>query len=183
MADVVSPLAATKRLGLLQLVVLAAPLVWVVVALVHPSAEPYEGIADEANRWIFVHVIQLVLTPFVAAGVWLLMDGIDSVAASVTRAVLAFWMVFFSAFDAVAGIATGVLTRHANSLARSEKEGVGNRNRLPLGRQSPHRRFLRPGHPRPRQLDRACHRGDRGALPGGFSGRTRGWATVQECHI
>src|SRR5512133_333715 len=52
------------------------------------------------------------------------MDGIQSVAASVTRAVLAFWMVFFSAFDAVAGIATGVLTRHANSLAGSEKEGV-----------------------------------------------------------
>jgi hypothetical protein len=124
MADVVSPLAATKRLGLLQLVVLAAPLVWVVVAFLHPTAEPYEGIADEANRWIFVHVMQLVLTPFLAAGVWLLMDGIQSVAASVTRAVLAFWMVFFSAFDAVAGIATGVLTRHANSLAGSEKEGV-----------------------------------------------------------
>jgi hypothetical protein len=52
-------------------------------------------------------------------------DGrIHSVAASVTRAVLAFWMVFFSAFDAVAGIATGVLTRHANSLAGSEKDGV-----------------------------------------------------------
>jgi hypothetical protein len=67
MADVVSPLAATKRLGLLQLVVLAAPLVWVVVALLHPTAEPYEGIADEANRWIFVHVMQLVLTPFLAA--------------------------------------------------------------------------------------------------------------------
>jgi hypothetical protein len=124
MADVVSPLAATKRLGLLQLVVLAAPLVWVVVAFLHPTAEPYEGIADEANRWIFIHVMQLVLTPFLAAGVWLLMDGIQSVAASVTRAVLAFWMVFFSAFDAVAGIATGVLTRHANSLAGSEKEGV-----------------------------------------------------------
>jgi hypothetical protein len=124
MAHIVSPVGATKRLGLLQLVVLAAPLVWIVVAFLHPNAEPYEGIADEANRWIFVHVIQLVLTPFLAAGVWLLMEGIHSVAASVTRAVLAFWMVFFSAFDAVAGIATGVLTRHANSLAGSEKEGV-----------------------------------------------------------
>ena len=123
MADVVS-VGATRRLGLLQLVVLAAPLAWVAVAFLHPDSEPYEGIADEADRWISVHVMQLLLTPVLAAGVWLLVDGIHSAAASVTRAGLAIWMVFFSAFDAVAGIATGVLTRHANSLAGSEKEGV-----------------------------------------------------------
>jgi hypothetical protein len=71
-----------------------------------------------------VHVAQLVLTPVLAAGVWLLLGGIHSAAAAVTRVVLAFWMVFFSAFDAVAGIATGVVTHHANSLTGSEKEGV-----------------------------------------------------------
>ena len=124
MAHVLSPVSVDKRLGFLQVVVLAAPLVWVVVAFLHPLDEPYEGIADEANRWIFVHLAQLVLTPMLAAGVWLLMDGIESAAASTTRVVLAFWMVFFSAFDAVAGIATGVLTRHANSLTGSEKQGV-----------------------------------------------------------
>jgi hypothetical protein len=116
--------APTKRLSLLEMVVLAAPLLWVVVAFLHPTDEPYEGIADEANRWIFVHVAQLVLTPFLAAGVWMLLGGIQSVAAAITRAVLAFWMVFFSAFDAVAGIATGVLTRHANSLTGEAQAGV-----------------------------------------------------------
>jgi hypothetical protein len=115
---------AAKRLSPLELVVLAAPLAWVVVAFLHPSDEPYEGIADEANRWIFVHVAQLVLTPLLAAGVWMLVGGIQSVAAAVTRAVLAVWMVFFSAFDAVAGIATGVLTRHANSLTGEARAGV-----------------------------------------------------------
>jgi hypothetical protein len=108
------------------LVVLAAPLLWVVVALLHPndSGDLYQGISDEANMWIFVHAAQLVLTPFVAAGVWMLLLGIQSVAASIARAVLAVWMVFFSAFDAVAGIATGVLARHANSLASEERQGV-----------------------------------------------------------
>lgn len=108
------------------LVVLAAPLLWVVVALLHPddTGKLYEGISDEANRWIFVHVTQLVLTPFIAAGVWMLLLGIHSVAATVARAVLAVWMVFFSAFDAVAGIATGVLTRHANSLEGEGRAGV-----------------------------------------------------------
>ena len=103
---------------------LAAPLLWLLLALLHPMGEPYEGIADEADRWIFVHIAQLVLTPLLAAGVWLLLGGIRSVAALVARAALVLWMVFFSAFDAVAGIATGVLTRHANSLAGEEREGV-----------------------------------------------------------
>ena len=109
-------------------VLLAAPLLWLVPAFLHPdgAGDLFEGIADEANKWIFVHVAQLVLTPFLAAGVWMLLAGIHSVASLVARAALVIWMVFFSAFDAVAGIATGVLTRHANSLAGQERETVGN---------------------------------------------------------
>ena len=109
-----------------ELVVLAAPLLWLVPALIHPdeAGDLFEGIADEANKWIFVHVAQLVLTPLLAAGVWMLLGGVQSVAALVARAALVIWMVFFSAFDAVAGIATGVLTRHANSLAGQERETV-----------------------------------------------------------
>jgi hypothetical protein len=112
-----------------QFLLLAAPLLWVVVAILHPGGvgdepPPYEGIADDANKWIFVHFSQLVLTPFVAWGVWMLLDGIQSVAATVARVSVVVWMVFFSAFDAIAGIAVGVLTRYANSLAGEEQEAV-----------------------------------------------------------
>jgi hypothetical protein len=118
--------ANRTRLHPAWLVVLAAPLLWIVVAILHPndSGDLYQGISDEANMWIFVHAAQLVLTPLLAAGVWMLLLGIESVAANVARAVLAIWMVFFSAFDAVAGIATGVLTRHANSLAGEERQST-----------------------------------------------------------
>jgi hypothetical protein len=124
-----SAAATRKRLRPWELVVLAAPLLWVVAAILHPGAvgdepAPYEGIADEANKWIFVHVSQLVLTPLLAAGVWMLLDGIQSAAATIARAFLVVWMVFFSAFDAIAGIAVGVLTRHANSLVGEEQEAV-----------------------------------------------------------
>jgi hypothetical protein len=118
-----------KRLHPLELVVLAAPLLWVVIAILHPGGlgdepAPYEGIADEANRWIFVHISQLVLTPLLGLGMWMLLSGIQSVAALVARAFLVVWIVFFSAFDAIAGIAVGVLTRHANSLAGEERDAV-----------------------------------------------------------
>jgi hypothetical protein len=103
---------------------LAAPLLWVPLTFLHPAGEPYAGIADETGRWLVVHVGQLVLTPFLAAGVWLLLDGMRSVAALIARAALVLWMVFFSAFDAVAGIATGVLARHANSLSGDDRAGV-----------------------------------------------------------
>ena len=107
-----------------RFLLLAAPLLWLVAALLHPTGEPYAGIAGEADRWIFVHVAQLALTPFLAAGVWTLLGGIQSVPALVARSAIAVWTVFFSAFDAIAGIATGVLTRHANSLAGEDREGV-----------------------------------------------------------
>jgi hypothetical protein len=117
--------ANRKRLSFYELTVLAAPLLWIVPAILHPGGEPYQGIADEANKWIAVHIAQLVLTPLLAAGVWMLLGGIQTVAALIARAALVIWMVFFSAFDAVAGIGTGVLTRHANSLAGQEQESAG----------------------------------------------------------
>jgi hypothetical protein len=109
-----------------HLFILAAPLLWAVLAVLHPNEEGdlYEGLADDANKWIFVHFGQLILTPLIAAGVWMLLGGIQSIAALIARAALVLWMVFFSAFDAIAGIATGVLTRHANSLPAEEREGV-----------------------------------------------------------
>jgi hypothetical protein len=106
------------------LFLLAAPLLWLVPALLHPMGDPYAGIADEADRWLFVHVAQLLLVPFLAALVWMLLSRLESAAARVARVALVAWVAFFSAFDAIAGIATGVLSRHANSLAGEEREGV-----------------------------------------------------------
>jgi hypothetical protein len=125
----VSSVASSSRSRSLEFVALAAPLLWVVLTLLHPGGvgnepAPYEGIADDANKWILVHFGQLVLTPLVAVGVWMLLDGIHSIAATVARVSLVIWMVFFSAFDAIAGIAVGVLTRYANSLAGEEREAV-----------------------------------------------------------
>jgi hypothetical protein len=99
-------------------IALAAPLLWMVVALLHP-AEP-----QDSGRWVFVHYAQLVLTPFLAFAVWNLLDGIRSTAATISRIALAVWMVFFSAYDATAGLATGLLARHADSLSGAEQTAV-----------------------------------------------------------
>ena len=105
----------------------AGPLVWAVLILFHPNPggdTPYEGIADVVDRWLVVHVGQLILTPFLFLAVWRLLDGVSSTAATVSRAALVVWTVFFSAYDSVQGIATGILARWANDRPEAEQAAV-----------------------------------------------------------
>jgi hypothetical protein len=107
--------------------VYAGPLVWAVLIVFHPNPggdSPYEGITDVVNRWLVVHVGQLILTPFLFLAVWRLLDGLSSAAATISRAALVVWTVFFSAYDSIQGIATGILTRWANDLAGAEQAAV-----------------------------------------------------------
>ena len=65
--------------------VYAGPLVWAVLIVFHPNPggdSPYEGISDVVDRWLFVHVGQLILTPFLFLAVWRLLDGLSSAAAT-----------------------------------------------------------------------------------------------------
>jgi hypothetical protein len=110
-----------------RLLLFAGPLLWAALILFHPNpgeASPYEGIKDDVNRWLIVHVGQLVLTPLLFLAVWTLLDGLSSAAAKVSRAALVVWTVFFSAYDSIQGVATGILIRHANGLASDEQAAV-----------------------------------------------------------
>ena len=93
-----------------------APFLWAVLILFHPMPggdSTLEGIDDVVDRWLIVHVGQLILTPLLFLAVWRLVDGLTSTAATISRCGLVVWTVFFSAYDAVQGIATGLLVRHA----------------------------------------------------------------------
>ena len=118
---------APPTMSIGRLLVLAGLLLWALLVLFHPNpgeAGPYEEIKDVVDRWLLVHVGQLILTPLLFLAVWRLLDGLSSTAATVSRAALVVWTVFFSAYDAMQGVATGVLVRHANGLAGEERDGV-----------------------------------------------------------
>jgi hypothetical protein len=113
--------------GIRNLLFLVGPLLWAILVVFHPNPtdpSPYEGIKDVVDRWLVVHVGQLVLAPLVFLAVWRLLEGLHSVAATVSRAALVVWAVFFSAYDSVQGIATGLLIRYANGLAGEEQTAV-----------------------------------------------------------
>ena len=80
---------------------------WVAVALVHPTA--FTG-ADN-RTWLVVHVAQLAFAPIVAVGILQLLRAMEGAGAVVGRAAVVAWAAWFAAYDAMAGIATGVLAR------------------------------------------------------------------------
>jgi hypothetical protein len=110
-----------------RLLMFAGPLLWAVLILFHPNpgeGGAYEAIKDDVDRWLFVHVGQLILTPFLFFAVWRLLEGLSSAAATVSRAAVVVWTVFFSAYDSVQGVATGIIIRYANGLAGEQLDGV-----------------------------------------------------------
>jgi hypothetical protein len=110
-----------------RMIVFAAPLLWAVLILFHPTpggADAYQGLKDDVDVWLVVHVGQLILTPFLFLAVWRLLDGLSTTAATISRSALVVWTVFFSAYDAVQGIATGILTSYANGLTGDEQASV-----------------------------------------------------------
>jgi hypothetical protein len=104
-----------------------APAGWMVAAALHPAPSAgrvYADLAPVANRWLGVHLAQLLLTGGLGAALWLVARGRRGVAATVTRIAVPVYVVCFAAFDAVAGIASGLAVRHANTLTGPEQEGA-----------------------------------------------------------
>ncbi|MET0853338.1 MAG: hypothetical protein ABWY30_01810 [Microterricola sp.] len=107
--------------------VAAAPFLWAVLILFHPMPggdNTLDGIDDVVDRWLIVHVAQLILTPLLFLAVWRLLDGLSSPAATISRCALVVWTVFFSAYDAVQGIATGLLVRHAGGVPTAQQNAI-----------------------------------------------------------
>jgi hypothetical protein len=119
--------SSSVRLTASFLVVLAIPLAWAVLLLFHPNpeGEPFQGVRDVVDRWLVVHVGQLVLTPFLVLVVWRLLDGFEWRAAKLSRGAAVVWAVFFTAYDSIQGIATGLLIRFADrDLSGEEQAGL-----------------------------------------------------------
>ena len=63
------------------------------------------------DRWLAVHVGAAVLFPLMAFLVWLLLRGVEGRAASVARVALPVFAVFYGVWEALTGIATGLVAQ------------------------------------------------------------------------
>ena len=102
------------------------PLVWVVVALLHPQGDGdvFDYLDDKVGLWLGVHFAQPVLALGVAAALWMLLAGRTSTAATVARVAIPVWLVSFAMFDSVTGLGSGLAVRHAKDLSGPEQQGA-----------------------------------------------------------
>ena len=113
------------RLALRRVLLLGPPLLLAGLEILHPQPdETAQALMDVSTWFAGFHVIQLALTGLVALSVLLLADSFGRANAWVTRLGCGVFLVFFSAYDAVAGIGTGLAMRSARDLSAVQQEGV-----------------------------------------------------------
>lgn len=88
------------------------------------SPTVFQALAPVVGRWLTVHVLQLILFSLMGLAVYLLIEEERGLAATVSRVSIGLFVVFYGAFDALAGIATGVLVRSGLGLPRVEQADV-----------------------------------------------------------
>jgi hypothetical protein len=104
-------------------VLLGVPVLYLLLGLLHPTSNPELG--DDTARFIWLHVAQLFLIGGLAYMFWLLVEGIDSGAATVARALIVPFVIVYTALDSVLGIAWGVVAREANELPAADQAAAG----------------------------------------------------------
>jgi hypothetical protein len=103
---------------------LGVPLAWLILLLFHPGGEGeeiYFDLQDQVTRMLVVHIGMMIFIPLMAVVVWLLLRGVDSTAARVSRIALALYVIFYGAWEALYGIGLGVLGDAVNGLPAAER--------------------------------------------------------------
>ncbi|HXV32826.1 MAG TPA: hypothetical protein VD769_02360 [Gaiellaceae bacterium] len=107
---------------------IGTPLALAAVLWFHPPGGEvdavYEGVRHDAGAWLFVHTAFLLFIPLLALAVLVLLRGLESRAATVSRIALVFFLVFYTAYEVTVGLGTGVLTDYANGLPPAEQAAV-----------------------------------------------------------
>jgi len=110
-----------------RLFLVVTPLTLAVVLWFHPPGGDdgvYEGVRDDVGAWVFVHTVFLFFIPLMALAAYLLLSGVQSRAATVSRLSLVLFLVFYTAYEVTVGLGTGVLVDYANGLPPAEQAAV-----------------------------------------------------------
>ena len=127
MASVATTVPGDRALSTLtrRALILGPPLVVAIFEIFHPQPDlTAAAVMDVAGWFALFHAIQLVLFPFLALSIALLAQNLGVLGHWVTRLGLVLVLVFYSAYDAIAGIATGLAMRDARDLPVAEQNAV-----------------------------------------------------------
>ena len=102
---------------------IGVPAAWGILLLFHPRGDGdfSEVIGDHVTAWITVHLGMGIFVPLFAGVVYLLLRGVRSTAATVSRIGLAVFASVYAAWELVLGVGTGILAHETNALPESQQ--------------------------------------------------------------
>jgi len=111
-----------------RLLLFGVPVATGAILLLH-GADPEHGrvveqLGDRTTRWLAVHVGLLLALPLLALWLWVAVRGLGGPIARASRLALLPFAAFYSAFDALLGIGTGVLVREALAAPDVDRAGA-----------------------------------------------------------
>ena len=99
-----------------RFLLLAPPLVLALFTVLHPNPDhSVQGLTDASTWFMGFHMIQLGLVGLVAVSVFVLADQFHRAHAWQTCLGMGIFLVYFSAYDTLAGIGTGLAMRSART--------------------------------------------------------------------
>lgn len=109
-----------------RLVFLGTPLALAVVLWFHPhtGGDVYVNVRPVADTWLLVHVLLLVLFGLLGVVLSMLLTGYRGPVATIGRIGVATYLVLHTAYEAIAGVATGLALRATADLAPVQRAGV-----------------------------------------------------------
>ena len=105
---------------------IGAPLLFAALLMLHPmgGGDFATLVSENLTPWLAVHYGGAVLFPLMGYVVWLLIRDLPGRAATVARIAIPVYAVFYAAFEAMMGIATGVMSQQGNGMTGAERDGV-----------------------------------------------------------
>ena len=92
-----------------------------IIGAIHPADLE---VGDATSLYLGIHLVQLALILLVAWGMWFLVKDLPGRAAQIARIAIVPYAIVYSAFDAIAGVAIGIVVREANGLSAAEGAAV-----------------------------------------------------------
>ncbi len=105
--------------------IIGVPAAWAILLLFHPIGGEqetfYPTVDGNVLAWQAVHIGMGVFVALFAIAVFLLLRGVEGIAATVSRVGLVVFAIFYAAFEITLGVGTGILTDNVNALPAAQQ--------------------------------------------------------------
>jgi hypothetical protein len=115
-----------SRQTALRAFLVGAPLPFAALLTQHPmgGGDLFTEVSGKVTPWLTIHYAGAVFFPLMALVIWLLIRDTSGRAATIARFALPVYAVFYSVWEAVFGIANGIIADAGRSVTAAERDGM-----------------------------------------------------------